>query len=372
VLEVQPENATALDALARLRASAGDAGRALEAIEALAIGAATPEAKAEQYLRAAKLLEDRGDLEGAIERYKRALDASPKDRKASAALRSALVRQGNAKAAVELLERELEDVEGEAVRGRLAGELAKLYNVHLHDDLRAEAAARRALRHDPANIDALTALGDLAFAAEHFLEAAKHYESVVGRTDALERDEALRVLRAFIDALTKSGSAERALAACDSLLRLAPDDLEIAMHVGDVVFEHGTARQAFELYWKLVHEFREDLAHSDRALALYRLGESARRGGDLESAVGRCKRAPRWTIRRRSLCAHWPRSTKPKSAGTRPSARCTRLSNVSRATSASSCCSGWATSRPPSCATRPTRPRTTSPRSAKARTTARS
>jgi tetratricopeptide (TPR) repeat protein len=286
VLEVQPENTTALDALARLRASAGDAGRALEAIEALAIGAATPEAKAEQYLRAAKLLEDRGDLEGAIERYKRALDASPKDRKASAALRSALVRQGNAKAAVELLERELEDVEGEAVRGRLAGELAKLYNVHLHDDLRADAAARRALRHDPANIDALTALGDLAASAGHFLEAAKHYESVVGRTDALERDEALRVLRAFIDALTKSGSPERALAACDSLLRLAPDELEIAMHVGDVVFDHGTARQAFELYWKLVHEFREDMAHSDRAVVLYRLGESARRGGDHESAVG--------------------------------------------------------------------------------------
>ena len=42
----------------------------------------------------------------------------------------------------------------------------------------------------------------------------------------------------------------------------------VAMHVGDVVFDHGSARQSFELYWKLVHEFRDDLAHSDRALAL--------------------------------------------------------------------------------------------------------
>ena len=52
--------------------------------------------------------------------------------------RSMLESTGNAKAAVELLERELEEVEGEAVRGRLAGELARLYSAHLHDDLRAD------------------------------------------------------------------------------------------------------------------------------------------------------------------------------------------------------------------------------------------
>ncbi len=53
------------------------ARRAQRAIEALAAKAATPEAKAEQWMRAAKLLETRGDRDGAIERYKLALEANP-------------------------------------------------------------------------------------------------------------------------------------------------------------------------------------------------------------------------------------------------------------------------------------------------------
>ncbi|HET7541562.1 MAG TPA: protein kinase, partial [Polyangiaceae bacterium] len=89
VLELDPQHAGALEALAHLRQSTGDADAALAALDALAGRATTPEAKAEQYLRAAKLLEGRGDRDGAIERYKRALDANPKDAASAAALREA-------------------------------------------------------------------------------------------------------------------------------------------------------------------------------------------------------------------------------------------------------------------------------------------
>ena len=57
-------------------ALSGDAHAALSAIEALAMKAVTPEAKAEQWMRAARLLETRGDKDSAIERYKLALDAN--------------------------------------------------------------------------------------------------------------------------------------------------------------------------------------------------------------------------------------------------------------------------------------------------------
>ena len=57
VLALQPGHPAALEALARLRELAGDTQAALSAVEALAEGAATPEARAEQWIRAARLLE---------------------------------------------------------------------------------------------------------------------------------------------------------------------------------------------------------------------------------------------------------------------------------------------------------------------------
>src|SRR5262249_26953962 len=70
VLEINSEHAGALEALARLRETSGDANSAVAAVEALAAKASSNEARAELYVRAAKLLEGRGDKDGAIERYK--------------------------------------------------------------------------------------------------------------------------------------------------------------------------------------------------------------------------------------------------------------------------------------------------------------
>src|SRR5262249_49793237 len=70
VLKIDDAHPVALDAIAKLRAGAGDAANALQAIELLAQQARTHEARAEQWIRAAKLLEENGDVDGAIERYK--------------------------------------------------------------------------------------------------------------------------------------------------------------------------------------------------------------------------------------------------------------------------------------------------------------
>ncbi len=79
VLELSPGHPLALEALARVREQSGDAKAAVEAIETLAAHAPSPDAQAEQWLRAARLLEGHGDRDAAIERYKRALEAKPND-----------------------------------------------------------------------------------------------------------------------------------------------------------------------------------------------------------------------------------------------------------------------------------------------------
>ncbi|HEY2509746.1 MAG TPA: protein kinase [Polyangiaceae bacterium] len=309
VLALSPDHAGALEALARLREVAGDAHAAVAAIEALAAKATTPEARAEQWLRAARLLEARGDKDGAIERYKLALDANPRDAAASQALRQAWAARGDASSVIGLIERELTLAEGDLAKAKLHGELARLYQAALKDELKAEAAARRATDLDPTNGDALIVLGDIAFEHERFAEAAKAYDALVARTSTLARPDAVRVLVRFIESFGRSYTANlppapsttdlgapppsrpapaanhpRILAAVDALQRVAPDDMEAKVRVSKVVFEYGDPRGSVAMHRELLDRAGDALTSGERADALYRLGESARRAGELGTA----------------------------------------------------------------------------------------
>ena len=70
-----------------------------------------------QPARAARLLEGRGDRDSAIERYKLALDANPRDTAASAALRKAFASRGDWLSVVSLVERELSAAESDLAPG---------------------------------------------------------------------------------------------------------------------------------------------------------------------------------------------------------------------------------------------------------------
>ncbi|HEY0467872.1 MAG TPA: tetratricopeptide repeat protein, partial [Polyangiaceae bacterium] len=285
VLEIDPQHAGALEALAHLRQSTGDADAALAALEALASRATSPEAKAEQFIRAAKVLEARGDRDGAIERYKRALDANPKDSTSAAALREAYIARGDLNAALQLLEREIGQAEGELGKARLCGQMAILAKNYLKDDRRAEEASKRALAFDPTNVDALTVLGDVAFDAKRFMEAATHYEQLAARADSLDKKEATRVLVRYVDALSQTGSTEKALAPMDTLLRIAPDDSDALARVAQVSFEHGSPKRAAELYRDLLSRFSQVLSAEARVKAHFRYGEALRLSGDIEGSL---------------------------------------------------------------------------------------
>lgn len=284
VLELNAEHAGALEALARLRETSGDANSAVAAVEALAAKASSPEAKAELYARAAKLLEGRGDRDGAIERYKLALDANPSDKGAAAALRAAYAARGDVAAAIAMIEKEVALTDGPLQKARLYGEMAKLSRDKLRDDQKAREAAGKALDHDPANVLALVVLGDTAFEADKFVEAAGRFEGVVSRVDGLPKEDAVRVLTRYVDALTKSGATEKAVKAVDRLRELAPEDPEALRRVGKIVFEHGDPKAAREIHVMLVDKFGDKFVGSERAEVLYRLGESARKLGDLDRA----------------------------------------------------------------------------------------
>jgi serine/threonine protein kinase/lipopolysaccharide biosynthesis regulator YciM len=321
VLELAPGHAGALEALARLREIQGDAHAALTAIEALAAKATTPEAKAEQWMRAARLLEARGDKDGAIERYKLALDANPRDAAASASLRQAYAARGDVAGVVGLVERELASAEGDLAKARLHGELARIYRAKMKDDRRAAESARTAIDLDATNADGLIVLGDIAYECDRYLEASRHFEPLLSRTTSLSRQDAVRVLVRFMEAFGKSWTSRvsqpsttdlaaasttqggsgaessplsrppaaanhpRMLAAIEALTKVAPDDVDAMLSVSKVAFEHGDPRGAMQIHKDLLAKYGGDLTNGERAEALYRLGESARRVEEWDEAI---------------------------------------------------------------------------------------
>ena len=100
------------------------------------------------------------------------------------------------------------------------------------------------------------------------------------------RREAARILVRYVDALSQTGSTEKALAPMDTLLRIAPDDLEALERVAYVTFEHGSPKRAVELYADILERFNDKLQGAQRAGIAYRYGEALRRSENLEAALG--------------------------------------------------------------------------------------
>jgi tetratricopeptide (TPR) repeat protein len=295
VLEIDPNHAGALESLALVRAATGDALAALSAIESLAEKSPTPEGKADLWIRAARMLEEKGDRDGAIERYKKALDAQPRNASAGTALRAAHLARGDATSAVELITREIEAAEGNLTKARLYGEMAQLLREKLHDNDRALVAATKAVDLDPTSMLGLLVSGDVAFEAAHYLEAAKHYESLANRVDSLPKEQGVSLLLHYIDALIlgrdsaaagKSGGAEKALGSAKTLLALAPDDPQAILRAARVNLEAGKGKEAATLYEDLVARFGDKLALDEKADVMLRLGEAKLKAGDPDGAVG--------------------------------------------------------------------------------------
>jgi tetratricopeptide (TPR) repeat protein len=274
VLSLQPGHKGALDALATLRATAGDSESALDAIEALAEAARTPKERAEQYLRAAALLEEQGDLEASIGQLKRAIDAAPEDGAARAKLKGKYVIMGNYAGVVDLLEGELDGAKGEHQRAKLAGQIAVLCQRHLQDTERASSMAQLAFHLDPTDPGALRVLGRIAFDEGRFVEASKRLEPVVSVLEGMELGEAAEVARLYIEALVKGGSAEKAMVMVDGLRRFFGDDPRALLAVAELASKHDAPEQTYALTQDLLQRLGPTLNLADAARAERLRGEA--------------------------------------------------------------------------------------------------
>lgn len=291
VLSLEPGHKAALDALATLRATAGDSESALDAIEALADAAKSPKERADYYVRAAALLEQQGDLEASIGQLKRAIDTLPEDGAARGKLKSKYVVMGNYGGVVELLEEELENAKGEHQRAKLAGQIAVLCQRHLQDPERASSMAQLAFHLDPTEPGALRVLGKIAFDDGRFTEASKRLEPVISVLDGMEVSEAADVARLYIEALVKGGSAEKAMVMIDGLRRFLADDARALLAVAELASKNDAPEQTYTLTQDLLQRLGPSLGLGDAARAERLRGEALVGLGRHEEGIQALERA---------------------------------------------------------------------------------
>lgn len=284
VTGIKPKHTEALELIARLQAQTGDASKALQATEHLAEDEKDPVKRAELWVRAAKILEERGDKDGAIERYKKALDTDAQNTKAASALRAIYGSRGDAHGAAELLEREIEVTEGAIAKAKLLAELGELRRDRLEDPDKAKQAWKAALKLDGTCTPAARGLGDMAFAEGDWEAAAKYYEPLLARTGEMPVDAARDVGLRCGDAFRKLGEHEKAQRAYLNAKAFAADDKEVLERVAEVTFESGAPDEAAELYRDLLKQFGKDLVGGDKGRLLWHLGEALRRSGELGEA----------------------------------------------------------------------------------------
>lgn len=285
VLAIDASHSEALELLARLKTSSGDVHAALDAVEKLAETERNPAKKADLFVRAGKILEERGDNDRAIARYKAALDVDGKCASAVAALRMIYGTRGDAHGAAELLHREIEITEGVTTKAKLLAELGATYRERLHEPAKAKEAFAKALALDPTCTPAARGLGEMSFEEKSWADAARYLEPLLARMGELPRQAARDISVMAGDALRELKQFDKAQRAYLNAKAFAADDREVLERVADVTFDSGAADEAAELYRDVMERFRAQLVGGDKGRILYRLGEASRRAGDHAAAV---------------------------------------------------------------------------------------
>lgn len=280
VTALDPDHTEALELSSRLQAQTGDTAKALAATDRLADAEKDPTKKADLYVRAGQILEDNGDKDGAIERYKHALDAQSDHSAAATALRSIYSSRGDAHGAAELLMREIESTEGRISKAKLLAELGELRRDRLDERTKARKAFQEALELDPTCTPAARGLGDIAFEAEEWEDTAKYYEPLLARTSEMAADVARDVSVRCGDAFRELERFDKAQRAYLNAKAFASDDREVLERVAEVTFDMGAPDEAAELYRDVYKQFGRDLVGQEKGRVLWRFGESLRKAGD--------------------------------------------------------------------------------------------
>ena len=220
ILEGDPENAFALNMLARSLGQDGDVEEQMGVYERLGEVSVDASVKKENFCLAANLAEEGGDNLKAVEFLKRALRVDPVDAGVQDRLADIYRKQGSWKELVELLESrssQLDDVQG----ARIALEAARIAHENMQAASRALALCRLVLDKEEENQEALHIMAEILAAQGKSQELMATMEKL---SRFQEGDELLVTLWKLYELAVEVHDNEAAIGYVQRILEQTPED----------------------------------------------------------------------------------------------------------------------------------------------------
>ena len=272
VLHIDEQQNEALTEVARLKSTAGDVGAAVSAVERLADQEHDPGKRALLFVRAGKLLADSGNRDGAIERYKKALDLEPHLVDATDALRDIYKQRGDARGAAEMLLHAIQIADGDLRRAALLGELGELYRDQLDSAEQAQDAFVQALELDPTRTVAAAGLARLAHVQGQHHDAVEYYAQIERRLEELPAADAAAICTEISESYRALEQNVQAVAALKRACELTPDALPALERYAQLLIETDDAGAAERTYEGMIEQFGDELDAAGRVRLLLALG----------------------------------------------------------------------------------------------------
>lgn len=285
VLHLDPQHSEALTEIAQLKSNAGDTAAAVDAVERLAEQEQDPRKQALLYVRAGSLLRDKGDRDGAVAQYKRALDLDREATEAADALRQMYTQRGDARGAAEMLVHSIALETGASKRAALLAELGALYRDRLEDVEEAKHAFEEALGLDTTCAVAGAGLARIAHGEGEHEEAVRYFEHVESRLDQLPTDHAAELCAEAGESYKALGDKDKAIEALKRARDLLPDDLSASERHAALVMETGDYSASERLYERMLKQWNDRLDVVERVRLTLALGEAQLSGHHTKRAI---------------------------------------------------------------------------------------
>ncbi len=293
VLQIDPENVDALDALSRIYETRGDWHRATDMLEQLAQYVASDPAKAvELRVRVGKIAETSlGDELRAVDQYQAALDIDPAHLPALEALRAIATRREDWYEVARYLDREQAATELPRTRAKLLTELGRVNAQHLDDQAQSIRCYEEALRCDADQEEAAWPLCNYYVSEQRWADAEPLAEMLTRRASRRDPAEQLQIQLTMGRIAVALGKGDRAIKAFAAAHALDRANVEAISALALAYFDKQDWDNAFKHYQVLLVHHKDELDAEARADLYYRLGVVKSAQGDRRRAANFLEKA---------------------------------------------------------------------------------
>ncbi len=291
IVDLDPHQIPALDALAKLYEKQGDSSRAIDYMTRVAELTSDGRQKVDMYFRIGRQMDEKlGDRMAAQESYERALDIDGTHQPTLAALRAIAVDAGDWDRAARYLDSEQMVTESPRVRAKLLVELGKMRDEALGEHDLAVQAYELALQCDDDNEDAALPLVNEYVSREEWERAEPLAEMLVKKAGRRERQEQHMLNNLLGKILQARQNYPAALKAYQTANQLDLTNQETIRGLAEVCFEIGDWPSALTNFQKVLTSLEEHDTEQ-RAYVYYKLGRVKNAQGQPKQAINNYEKA---------------------------------------------------------------------------------